>query len=132
MKNFITYKECKSLCKSFFNLYLFILGITWISMHIYVRLFLKRSSYTLVELKPHLTTTHYIIFISFIIFHVFLVYIVGIQLYKDFFRKESHPIVIKLSEKLNYLLNLIYWKPLQYIHDLLIPKYLNLVIFDYI
>lgn len=99
MKTFLTYKEFKSLFKTFFNLYLFILGITWIPIQIYLRFFLNRSSYTLVEIKPYLTSTHYLVFISFILFHISLICIISIQLYKIVYKKKSHPIVIILTEK---------------------------------
>lgn len=87
-----------------------------------VKIFLKRSSFTLAEIKPYLTSTHYLVFISFILFHLSLICIISIQLYKIVYKKKSHPIVITLSERLSYIIDLLYWKPLEYIHHLIAPN----------
>ena len=119
-KNIIKY--IRTLLLYFFPMYLVTVGISWILLHIYLRFVTYKSSYTLAELKPHLTEKHYFFFLAFIVIHMFYLITVCIILYRQKFPQDKpYKIFNKLTEKINAVLDFIYWKPLDYIHDLIAP-----------
>lgn len=57
IKIVINKKEFKNLLPLLVNFYISFLGISWIILHIYVRFFIERPTYLLLDLKIH---NHYI------------------------------------------------------------------------
>lgn len=112
----------KNIAAYIFPLYLIILGLSWLFLQIYFRLFLERPSYTLTELKPFLTTKHYVFFLLFIIIHIIIVSLACITLYRQIFPRTKSSIFVRATIKINYIIDLVYWKPLEYIHDLIAPR----------
>lgn len=104
------------------NLYFFFLGICWISFHIYIRFLRDKTSYNLIEIKAQLNNFHYALFIVFIFSHFIIIFSIVLSVYRQYRNKQPSLIVIKISEKLNHVLDIIYWKPLEYIHDKIAPK----------
>ena len=102
-----------------FSIYLMILGLSWIFLHIYMRFFIERPSYTLEEFKAYISTKHYIIFIGFIVFNLVLILYNLIVLRRQ--RPQNNALVIVIIKKLVFLIEFIYWKPLDYIHDKVAP-----------
>lgn len=115
-------KYLKTSLVYFFPIYLVTVGISWILLHIYLRFVTHKASYTLAELKPHLTEKHYFFFTVFIILHLFYCIITIRMLYKQKFpHSKSSKIFNSLSGKINFVIDVVYWKPLEYIHDLIAP-----------
>lgn len=84
--------------------------------------FIQRPSYNLIDLKQILTYRLLLIFIGFIVLHLIII----IQsLYFLFLKNKyakSNFLLYKLAKKLSSIFNIVYWNPIQYIHDILGPK----------
>jgi len=118
-KNFSKY--LKDLIPVILTIYLFIFGIIWISLHLYIRFIMERPSYVLEDIKPFLTLKHYVFFACFIVMHAIVIIAMLITIYKQRFPHKRSSRFVHISEKVTYLFDLIYWKPLGYIHDHIAP-----------
>lgn len=114
-------KYLKTIIIYIFPAYLVFFGVSWILLHFYIRFLLKRSSYTLEELKPYLTEQHYFFFIAFILFNLFYVGSSIIILYKKKYPTKKSSLYVRFLEKVSDVVNIVYWKPLDYIHDSIAP-----------
>ena len=103
------------------NLYLSIIGLTWIFFHLWLRFFINRSAYTLVELKSSLQTYHYILFGSFILIHIGLICSMLYVLYRLKYPLQKKSILYHIVEKFALGIDFLYYRPLNYIHDLVAP-----------
>jgi hypothetical protein len=102
-------------------MYLLTLGITWVILHLYIRFYVERPSYILEDIKPNITYKHYIFFTAFILLHIILVIMMIVTIYRQKFPREKSSILIYLSERITPVVNAIYWKPLDFLHDLIAP-----------
>lgn len=116
----------KNLLPYILSIYFLIFGISWIILHAYIRFFLykQKSSYTLEALKPFITEKHIIFFTMFIVVHVVISILNIIVVYKQMFPQKEYSFYTQISQKISYIVILISWKPLEYIHDLIIPHIL--------
>lgn len=112
----------KHIVSYIFPMYLITLGLSWLFLQIYFRLFIERPSYNLIELKPFLTTKHYVFFVVFIIIHIIIVSLTCITIYRQIFPRKKPSIFVSMTVKITYVIDQIYWKPLEYIHDLIVPN----------
>jgi hypothetical protein len=107
--------------KFFSSIYLIILGICWIILHIITRFVIERPSYNLFDLKQILTYKLLLIFTGFVILHLLII----IQsLYLLFLKNRftnTNSLLYKLAKKVSGIVNIIYWNPIQYIHDTIAP-----------
>jgi len=107
--------------KFFSSIYLIILGICWIILHIITRFVIERPSYNLFDLKQILTYKLLLIFTGFVILHLLII----IQsLYLLFLKNRftnTNSLLYKLAKKVSGVVNIIYWNPIQYIHDTIAP-----------
>lgn len=103
------------------NFYLLTVGISWVFIIIYLRIILERSTYTYEDMKSYISLKHYVIFSFFIIIQIIICIVCIIILIKR--KKDYRPATLfqTIANKLNNLLEKIYWKPLQYIHDKVAP-----------
>lgn len=99
------------------KIYLFIVGIWWIGLQIYLRLIAKKSSYELLEIKSYITTKLLIIFTTFIIIHFMIMISILVHVYRERRNKNPSAFFMNVTSKISWLLDYIYWKPLQYIYD---------------
>jgi hypothetical protein len=83
---------------------------------------MERPSYSLLGIKPFLTLKHYIFFTGFILLHIIIIVRILITIYWQMFPRAHASIFVYLSEKVTLVLNVIYWKPLEYIYDLIAPN----------
>ena len=104
------------------KIYSFIVGLCWIIFQIYFRFVAKKNSYNFYELKLIVTTKILTIFLLFVLLHFFIIISITLHFYRMKKNKEPSPIMIKISDRLSFILYLIYWKPLLYIYDLLGPN----------
>jgi hypothetical protein len=98
--------------------YLSLLGSLIIGVHLYFRLFRSHDNYSLDVLRDTITTKGLLLSISFIFIQVLVITSVLYLLYKQYYNIQ------KTSKFIQLLLNVIdyiYWKPLEYIHDLIAP-----------
>ena len=93
----------------------------WISLHIYIRVFMERPSYVLEDLLPYVTEEHIIIFALFIFVHVLYTITSIFLIYRQIFPSKRYVLGTYISENITKLLEHVYWKPLEYIHDLIAP-----------
>jgi len=102
-------------------MYLLIFGISWITLHIIARFFIERPAYNLEDLKPFLNYKLTFIFTGFIILHLVII----IQsLYLLFLRNRftnTNSLFYKSAKKISGVANMVYWNPIQYIHDTIAP-----------
>lgn len=73
------------------------------------------------DLKPFVTKKILIIFIIFIIWHFILISINVFILYKQVFKYKENSLFSNVTQKFSSVVTLVYWKPLDYIYNLLIP-----------
>jgi hypothetical protein len=108
-----------------YNLYLFYMGFSWICLHIYIRFIITRNSYELTDLKDNMTNTYMIFSILFFILHLCSIIISVRIIYNNFYPNNklfsifNESILIKST---SYMSNILYWNPLDYMHDLLAPS----------
>jgi len=105
--------------KKLYLYYLSFMGLQIIIIYINIRLFLPRTCYTLEDLRLHHTILHLLLYIDFILIHFF---IVGSIVY-NFYKNYNH--LLQKSRWINYfqnIINILYWNPLLYLHDLIAPE----------
>jgi len=100
------------------NIYLAIVGISWLSLHIYFRFFVTRSEYSLLSIKPYLTTYHLGLGAAFIGMHLVFILIAFYNIYRNYTNKTT---ISKVFKYLQIIIDYVYWKPLEYIHDIIAP-----------
>ena len=94
------------------------MGLCIIGVNLYIRLFNSKQEHSLIIFKDNLFFK--ISFMIFIIFHIITIILSIYSLYKRFYNKNNdNSYVIKTIQK---LINICYWKPLEYIHDLIAPN----------
>jgi hypothetical protein len=120
MKNFLSFN--KNLYSMLLYIYLILTGLSWICLHLYFRLFLKTPSYELSEIKLFLNHKILIIFIGFILLHFLIIISITILLYQKKYSKKPSSMFVNISQKLSSILNIIYWKPLEYIYEKIAPN----------
>ena len=101
------------------QIYFTFLGIFWILIFIYFRLFAPRTSYILEELKSQLTIKHYIGFSAFIIIHIVFL---SLALFSFSNRKEKAKRFAFIIPKIQVFMDYVLWKPLDNIHELIAPN----------
>lgn len=119
IKEFFNY--LKNLLPYVLSVYFLIVGISWIFFHAYLRFFIQRPSYMLEDLKPFITKKLLIFFVIFIVWHFIVVTINVFIVYKQIFNYKENLFFSNIVQKFSSVVNLIYWKPLDYIHNLIIP-----------
>ena len=117
IKNLLNSNNVKGFIAFCLNLYLLIFGLGWATIHLYFRLILKRPAYDLHLIKDYLTFKHYIIFVWFVLLHLGMFFIAIFILYKRNKPLNTSSILYLIGQKLNYVINTIYWQPLQYLHN---------------
>lgn len=103
------------------NIYLPILGLIWVCFHIYIRFIIKRSSYSFDELKDYVSLKLFILFVAFVIVHILILIISIVIVLKRKSGYKNESVFYKISNYLSIVLNKIYWRPLEYIHDMVAP-----------
>ena len=119
IKEFFNY--LKNLLPYVLSVYFLIVGISWIFFHAYLRFFIQRPSYMLEDLKPFITKKLLIFFVIFIVWHFIVITINTFIGYKQIFNYKENLFFSNIVQKFSSVVNLIYWKPLDYIHNLIIP-----------
>ena len=107
----------------FIKLYLFLFGLSWVLLHVYIRFILDRPSYDLYVLRDNLTYKLYMIFLFFIVLHLFLLIhaiILLIKRYINYTINQSSNFYRFISF-FNNILDILYWKPLEFLHDKIGP-----------
>lgn len=104
----------------FIPFYLTFMGFFWIIIFCYLRFITPRTSYTLEALKTQITLRYYITFSIFIIIHCTLIILILYNKYKK--KEENETIIKKIIEIFQSILNNVFWKPLEYIHNLIAPN----------
>lgn len=115
------FKNIKALLPIFLNIYLLILGLTWVSIQIYFRIIVKKHPYVITDFKETITMKILILFIWFVIIHFFITISITLNLYRQYKNKKPSIFILKLSEKTSIFIDYIYWKPLQILHDMIAP-----------
>lgn len=121
MKLKLTNKELQNLLIIFFNVYASILGFSWIAIHLYFRFYVKKSTYNLEDVKNFLTIKHYILFSGFIMLHLGILIVICLQIYRSHFKKQPSKYFMNISKYITWIFDMIYWKPLEYVHDIIAP-----------
>ena len=117
-----TFNNFKDFLPIIINLYLIILGISWVSFHIYLRFFMKRISYNLVELKLYITMKYYFLFLYFVILHCCFLIIAIVTLLKRYqILQVKGSLFISFGNTLNKVIDILYWQPLEKVHDIIAP-----------
>ena len=104
----------------FIQFYLTFMGFFWIIIFCYLRFITPSTSYTLEALKTQITLRYYITFSIFIIIHCTLIILILYNKYKK--KEENETIIKKIIEIFQIILNNVFWKPLEYIHNLIAPN----------
>ena len=118
------FNKVKTLIPFAINLYLILLGLGWVFIHIYFRAIMERKPYPLNDIKYNLSSKHVILFTLFIILHLVLICISLFTLYKqnrEATKVRLPKVFILFLEKVNYCFDLLYWRPLEFLHDTIAP-----------
>jgi len=100
------------------KIYLLIVGIIIIFLHIYFRFFKAKESYDLKDLKDEISFLNIILSLIFILVQLVTIMSLLYFLYKKYYNIQKSSILIQnISKIVDYL----YWKPLEHIHDLIAP-----------
>jgi len=107
-----------SLKNKLYLFYLFIIGIIIIVLNLYFRIFRSRETYSLEILRDNLSIKVILFSVGFIFIHILIIISVLYYMYKKYYniQKES-----KLIQNISIIVDNLYWKPLEYIHDLIAP-----------
>src|SRR3978361_13378 len=110
-----------SLKNKLYLFYLFIIGIIIIVLNLYFRIFRSRETYSLEILRDNLSIKVILFSVGFIFIHILIIISVLYYMYKKYYniQKES-----KLIQNISIIVDNLYWKPLEYIHDLIAPDLL--------
>lgn len=115
-------QEIKNLLILISPLYFIIVGLSWIFFHVYIRFIVERSSYFFQDVKNNFTIYHLVGFCLFVIFHIVLIILSILEIRRR--KKQTRPlpqIILSLSQKVSKIINYLYWRPLEYLHDLIAP-----------
>lgn len=117
------YKDFKSLFISLITIYSVLLGVGWIIFHLYIRFLVDRIQYNIIDLKNNITWSHYLIFTTFVCIHVLLILISLFTLYKlkNGVVPQNKTLIYKFSLKINNIVDNLYWKPLEKVHNIIFP-----------
>ena len=117
----VTNEKIKNIIYILSRIYLFLFGLFWILIHLYFRIILDRPNYNFNDLKHQITLKLYIIFIIFALLHFLFIFLALFLLLR---KKSINPnsIFYKINLVLYNVLNKVYWRPLEYIHDLMAPN----------
>lgn len=107
--------KIKLLKQYFYEIYLLFMSSIIISLFIYYRLILKRSTYSLETLKYKVDLTYLLIDFGFITLHLFIIITIIYNLIVS--NKEDNKIITYVK----HIIDIIIWKPLNYFLDLLAP-----------
>src|SRR5580698_4289763 len=107
--------------------YLFITGILIIVLYLYFRFLRTRTSYSLDDLRGNLSLLGLFLSISFIATHLVTLITLFYYFYKQYYKITR---TSKLVQMLSDVIDHIYWKPLEYIYDLIVvdPPYIGNII----
>ena len=97
-----------------YKTFLLIFGLFWTCTHLYFRLLIDRPTQLNLNDIQASTLTWIILFSYFIILHILLL---GVALKTVFFKHKTNFIL----QRIIILINTIYWEPLKYIENLIIP-----------
>jgi hypothetical protein len=98
--------------------YLFLTGNFIIILHLYFRFFKTRTGYSLSILRDNLSFLGLVLSISFILSHLVTIIAIFYYLYKQYYNINR---TSKLIHRISDVIDNLYWKPLEYIHDLIAP-----------
>ena len=107
--------KIKLLKQYFYEIYLLLMSSIIISLFIYYRLILKRSTYSLETLKYKVDLTYLLIDFGFITLHLFIIITIIYNLIVS--KKEDNKIITYVK----HIIDIIIWKHLTYFLDLLVP-----------
>jgi hypothetical protein len=100
------------------KLYLFIAGTFIICLYIYFRLFRSLDHYSLDTLRDHISPKILLLSISFILLHLLVIGSILYFLYKQYYNiQRTSWLIVYTSRIVDY----VYWKPLEYLHDIIAP-----------
>ena len=99
-------------------IYLFTMGWLIIILYIYFRFIKQRERYSLGLLKDNITPFGYILCINFLLINLVAIISIVYMLYKQYYKIERSSKIIAYISK---LVDILYWKPLEYIHDIIAP-----------
>lgn len=114
--------KAKDILLLFNNMYLFLLGLIWISIHVYIRIILDRPTYTFTEIKEQLNLKIIIIFLCFIIIQLCIIILSIVTMLKRSRSLNTRSFYYKQYQKFVSILNLIYWEPLNFVHNKIAPR----------
>jgi hypothetical protein len=106
-KNFTNY----SIQQILINVYLSFMSLTIISLFIYFRLIIKRSSYSLEILKEIVGLEYFLLCFILLCLHIFIAFSI---IYNSLYTPKNEN---KLIETVKYIIDLILWKPLMFLLD---------------
>ena len=97
-----------------YKTFLVIFGLFWICIHLYFRLLIDRpTQFNLTDTQSS-TSLWIVLFSYFIILHILLL---GVAIKSLFFGQKSN----KILEHLGRMINSIYWEPLKYVENTIVP-----------
>ena len=105
----------------FYNIYLLLVSLLIVFFSIYLRLFLVRKQYTLTELKLNVGYLQISIYVLFILFHAAIILYAIYKIYLRYMPKVENKMSSKIVIFFSKIINNLYWKPLEYLHDLIAP-----------
>lgn len=121
MKYKVYLKDLKNILPLLINIYLFFFGCCWVFFHVYIRFILERTPYTFLDLRTHITFLQYILFSCFVFLHlIILIYNIYIIYIKQLLNIKKS-IFSQMMKLLTTILETVYWKPLEFIHDKVAP-----------
>jgi hypothetical protein len=108
--------------KSFLNklhiFYLAVVGSLLIILQLYFRLFKSKSSYSLDSLRENLSPLGLFLSINFLLIHLVAIISIVYMLYKQYYSIQG---ISKIMQYTSKIVDILYWKPLEYIHDIIAP-----------
>lgn len=108
----------KKIKEKLYNIFLLLIASLIVGLHIYVRLFQPREGYTLASIKDN-ASDYYIFFLaSFCVMHIIIIVLTSYSLYKKYYNIKTNSYILN---KINDVINKIYWNPLEHLHDKIAP-----------
>jgi hypothetical protein len=108
----------KSLPNKLYIFYLAVVGSLIIILQLYFRLFKSKNSYSLDSLRDHISPLDLLLSLSFMFLQVVTILSIFYFFYKQIYNiHHTSKIVLYISQIVDH----IYWKPLEYIHDQVAP-----------
>lgn len=109
----------KLLTNKLYIFYLIIVGCLIIILQLYLRLFRSRNSYSLDTIKNNIYPIDILISINFIFIQLVAILSILYYFYKLYYNIEKTSPLIRYASK---IVDHLYWKPLEYIHDIIAPE----------